>query len=297
MKVALFNGFPFHYEMFAYVLDYCSNNSIKVDCYTNKVNDLGWFNIFERDYNIKSWYSINSFKPSEYDYVFLLTDDDYSYMPFWNKTTKVIVIEHCGTRILNLPAYKILQTRQFKLRHPPSDPMSWVVPVWNNVLYSKYANLTVLCIGRSAPRRTSELSTLFSNFSNIHFIIINRNLNFTENIPNITTYTSINAENMIEIAAKSHYILLLPNYNTDHENISMSASVPLAYSVGTPLLMTKQFAKGYGFNGIVSMPEKYPFILKMPSEDQIAKCMTGRSELLERRDSVFNSILEIKAKH
>jgi hypothetical protein len=290
MKVAVINGFHFHYEMIGHVLDYCKNKLIEVDCYTNMQSDMGWFSLYNEYYNISQWFSLSNFIPSKYEYTFILTDDDGFYNKSWNTQTKIIVIEHCSTRQLKLPAYKTLQIRQFNHRIPQSDPNAWVVPIWDFRPSDKYTDLTVTCIGGCSPRNKTDLTSIFSNFIKIQFNIINRYNVFDTSLPNVKIYNSIDTNEMLTIAAKSHYILLLPNYNSSHKDISMSASIPIAYSVGTPILMSQSFAIAYGYKGIVVLSESL-MNLTYPTEEQMNHYREGKNDLRKQRDDVFNSIL------
>ena len=165
MKFCIFNSLPQHHEMFAYVLDYFKASKKQIDIYTNKTNDYGWLKFYEKKFSVISWFPISFFNPDAYDYVFLLTDDDHGYKPFWNDKTRVIVVEHDGKRKLDHRSFFTIQTRQFKLRNPPSDPNTWVLPVWNNEFYEKFDKLTVLSIGNASNQ--INLPALFKNFNDI----------------------------------------------------------------------------------------------------------------------------------
>ena len=40
MHIAAFNCFPFHYEMFGYIIHYCKENNMDLTIFTNFENDL-----------------------------------------------------------------------------------------------------------------------------------------------------------------------------------------------------------------------------------------------------------------
>jgi len=288
MRIAIINGHWYHYEMFGHILEYCKEKYIDVDIFSNTDNNMGWIDLYNQFFPTIKWYPVSSFIADKYPYTVLTSDNDKLYNPLWEYKTRVIVIEHLSTRVLNLPAYKTLQTRRFIKRTPPSSNTSWVSPLWTYAPMDKYQNLTVTCIGGTSPKKQSDLTQYFSNFSSIQFNIINRKATFAESLPNIKLYKGLNAVDMLTIAAKSHYILLLPMYNTNHKDLSMSASVPLSYTVGTPILMSQSFKDAYGYKGILSFSES-PQELSFPSEKIMKDFIDGRKDLIQQRNTVFNS--------
>ena len=272
MKYAIFNSFPFHFEMFAHVLDYFK----EIDVYTSTSGECGWLRYYEMTYGIKTWHLISEFNPSDYDYVFLLTDDDPAYTPPWN--TRVIVVEHDANRSLNLPAHRLLQTRNFR------NTDTWLTPVWNAAPQQKYEQLTVMAVGNAAIFLPSILPTLFSNFTDIQFILIDRNMRPGTD-GNITAYNNVDATALIEMAGKSHYILFWPTtgFAHRHKHTSLTASVPLSYSVGTPLILPADFANALGLQGTLGIQAGHH--LTMPSS--IDAFMAERASLLERRDRIL----------
>lgn len=291
MTFCIFNSLPMHYEMYAHVLDYFKEKNTHIDIYSNKVNHHGWLDFYEKNFSVISWFPISFFNAEAYDYVFLLTDDDYGYTPFWNDKTRVIVIEHYGKRHLNLRSYFTLQTRQFKLRNPPSDPNTSMLPVWNNPMYEKFEKLTVLSIGSAT--NTINLSSLFSNFTDIHFILVDRHMNTASKESNITRYNSLNASQLVEFAAKSHYIIFWPTtqFSQEHKHNSMSGSFPLAFSVGTPLILPESFTDTLGLEGL-TIPDSplTPIHLEKPRDELITRVLKQRDDLLKKRNRIYDSL-------
>ena len=77
-KIGIFNSFPFHYEMFGFILNYAQNNNYKVDIFTNQINTLGWFDFYREKFNNFNIIDFNIFEGNTSDYFlyFLSTDDD-----------------------------------------------------------------------------------------------------------------------------------------------------------------------------------------------------------------------------
>jgi len=286
MKYAIFNSFPFHFEMFAHVLDYFKENNQDIDIYTNITGANGWLKFYETKYGVKRWSSITEFNPTDYDYVFLLTDDDPAYACFWNETTRVIVIEHDSNRSLALPAYRTLQTRQFMHRTPPTDSNTWIIPIWNEIPSEKYEPLTVMAVGNAAIFVAQILPALFTNFSDIQFILVDRHMTTGVNA-NIKSYNNLDTTTLLEMAGKSHYILFWPTtgFSQNHKYDSLTASVPLAYSVGSPLILPSDFAEALGLQGTLGIQVGHH--LTKPTMHLTNQFTDQRHQLIERRNRIF----------
>jgi len=89
MKVAVYNGFPFHYETIGHVIDYCKMRGHELVVYSKTEDSWGWF-----DYYGISPLPIDQYTHKEFDHVFLLTDDDWSFPS--TPDEKVICIEHAS---------------------------------------------------------------------------------------------------------------------------------------------------------------------------------------------------------
>lgn len=299
MRFCIFNSLPQHHEMFAHVLDYFKEKSLSIDIYTNKINNYGWLDFYENKYAVMAWFPISFFNPDAYDYVFLLTDDDGGYAQFWNDKTRVIVVEHDGKRQLNLRSYFTIQTRQFNLRNPQSDPNTWILPVWNNTMHEKYEKLTVLSIGNATNR--INLESLFSNCSDIDFILVDRHMNTQAKTgTNIKCYNSLDAIRLVEFAAKAHYIIFWPttSFSQEHKYNSMSGSFPLAFSVGTPLILPESFIGPLALEalGIPDSPLK-AICLEKPTALLTEKVLKQREVLLKRRNCIFDSLFGLSSTH
>lgn len=87
MNIAVYNGFPFHYETIGHIIEYCKNKNYSLTVYSKTENSWGWF-----DYYGVTPKPIEEYTHKGYDRVFLLTDDDWSFPV--TPDEKVICIEH-----------------------------------------------------------------------------------------------------------------------------------------------------------------------------------------------------------
>jgi len=87
MKVAVYNGLPCHYDTIGHISEYCTLRGHELVVYSKTEQSWGWF-----DYYGISPLPVEQYTHKEFDYVFLLTDDDWSF-PL-TPDEKVVCIEH-----------------------------------------------------------------------------------------------------------------------------------------------------------------------------------------------------------
>ena len=170
MKIAIFNGFAFHYEMFGYLIDYFKGAEIHL--YTEQKNNMEWFryylSIFPKIFKL---FHYTTFSPSSYDIVVLLTDDD----PDWRHNNwvspRTLCIDHHSTnRRPSIPEIRHIGTRFFNDR----PTLSWCLPVFRMIDVSTKKNIvkrdTVMCIGNNINEK------LFTWGKDMKYILVDRNL-------------------------------------------------------------------------------------------------------------------------
>ena len=84
-RIGVFNSFPFHYEMFGFILNYAKNNHYVVDIFTNQINDLGWVDFYKKKFNNFNIIDFNEFdgNTNKYSSFFVTTDDDPQFKTEW----------------------------------------------------------------------------------------------------------------------------------------------------------------------------------------------------------------------
>ena len=233
-KIGIFNSFPFHYEMFGFILNYAQNNNYKVDIFTNQINTLGWFDFYKENFNNFNIIDFNIFQGNTSDYFlyFLSTDDDPAFKSEW-KSDNVICLNHYY-KIRNPNFKHYLNVANFK-----DSSLEYSYPCYPLINYQdKIQDTTVCIVGGNIYHINNNyiLDKLYSKHkiklniftrkicnTNISNIDINKfDINFIENIE---------TSQMIKILKQSSYVLI--NYNNnDHHNkgISGSGSLQLALS-------------------------------------------------------------------
>jgi hypothetical protein len=291
MRIAIFNGFRFHYEMFGTVLDFLTSRNLAFDVYSETAYEMGWFRVYERYFGSIPIHPIKTYNSSNYDYVFLLTDDDRRFKRRYG--AKVIMFEHIGERQVPCDTHRRIQMRHYVLR--PSSPDTWMLPVWNIGPQPKYETLHVTAIGNNCPCNPDELQPYFKDIRNIQFTFINRTQAPTRfdhqawaEYKNVTLLENIEAEQMLSVAAKSDWLLVLPK-NASHYTDSMTALRPIAYGVHTPILMTAAWKESYGLGGISALDNSVD--LEKPTPEFLEEFSKQREALFQRRERLLEEAL------
>ena len=93
VKIAIFNSFPFHFEMFGYIINFAKNNKYHVDIYTTFHNNLGWIEFYNKLFDNITFLDCSLYNSKNYIYIFVTTDDDRGFRNEWI-TDNVISINH-----------------------------------------------------------------------------------------------------------------------------------------------------------------------------------------------------------
>jgi hypothetical protein len=254
-KIAIFNSFPFHYEMFGYIIYYCYLNNFSLTIYTEDKNDMGWFifyNTLFNNYGNKYELNFIHYKNFEegniknnYDLIFLTTDDDPIFQVRW-MTDRVICINHYYV-CRRVDYFHCIGTRPFT-----NSSMKWAIPcipVFD--YYSKISNydsdfMHVAVIGGGNNNKSSyDISTINRLKSNKKIVlhIISRLIkcefdNIDSNIE-VKKYENIETFQMYSILLRCSYILTdVDNVMNNHRvGYSMSGSIPVAFSTLSKLII------------------------------------------------------------
>ena len=265
--IAIYNSFPFHYEMFGYIINYCNENNFKLTIFTETINPMGWFKFYESHFEkLKYVFEIKHYTEFEksrntYDFIFVTTDDDKNFKVEWinntNDNKKYICIDHAD--IIRAPKFiNRLCTREFINRDYkqnfciPCLPFFFVKDKLTNNTGNE--NVIITIIGSWYDYVYNVINRLYSNKKIIFYIIGNKSDLFTIENSNIEykLFKNIDTFELYEILKISNYILV--DCTTNKRSItgeSMSGSVPLAFSSLTPLIISKQNNSMYKFKNVL----------------------------------------------
>lgn len=107
IRIAVFNSFDFHFEMFGYIIYYAMYYNYQVTVYTNLNDKFDWIHFYNEYFRMNnnsqsdtisnqlSWknYSLYESERHEYDVTIIPTDDDAGFKDEWTDS-KTIAIDH-----------------------------------------------------------------------------------------------------------------------------------------------------------------------------------------------------------
>jgi len=313
MKLAILNSFPFHYELFGYIIDYCITKNIRLDIYTVSDDDLGWLSFYilnfipgndtNYDFNNQEdklirFYPLNKYViNNDYDNVILTTDDDMN-IPDEIINDKFICIDHHMTnRRPNIKTH--IGLRNFKNR----PELDWVLPVYKLMNAETKKNISkpiITCIGRfNCSKDIYYFKSLFTNFDNCTFAFIDRRLEEYKGIysdfKNINCFPALNTVQMINLLIQSDYVFISEE-NEDHNYASLSGIIPLALNCLCQIIMPKKMVDNFNFKSTttISYEKNGKIELVKPDYDLI---QSELEELIIHKfqifDKYFSSYLNI----
>ena len=233
--IAILNGFPFHYEMFGYILNYATNNNMFVDIFTNTDNNLGWLDFYSCKFNnfrIKNIDIFFNIDKNRYKYIFLTTDDDGCFMNKNINYENIIVINHYW-KIRNHFGQKYLNCAPFK-----DSKLDFCYPIYP--IYTsrdKEQNNIITIIGNGIKYNIDIINRFcIHNVNQITLNVISRDLNKTLLIGlsdkfKVNVYSDLETNKMIDLLKQTNYIYMTyANLNEKYLLHSCSGSLHLAFS-------------------------------------------------------------------
>lgn len=290
-KIAAYNGFSFHYEMYGYILDYCKSRNYSLTIYADNENDLGYIDFYKAlfDVDLKS---ISRFQEERYDYdaIFLLTDDDFSFPTDDAKINrKTICIDHFHE--IRNPAFEThVSTRPF------ASERAWALPTYP-ILTSREKNVdeeedVIVMLGHNPNGYNKNVLQRLVSRRKLRLIVISRNNESTiTGLPYpVEYYSDLSTRELIHILRRASYVI---TDLTNHKNYSqelMSGSIPLAFSTLTPLIMSKATNEYYKFQNVIEFVDGSTQDIVLKDIDIVA-LEKERDELVLHNYTVFDNII------
>ncbi len=291
MHIALFNGFPHHFEVFGGFIEYCRKNEHELTIFTCKHNNNGWFSFYQFCFSPYSFQirEVNEFTEKEYakyDAVIVTTDDDFHFsdhnMNWPNANNKIIAYDHYYTirrhaikkRIairpylttrpelkVFYPIYEMI-SKQEKLELLRSSSQTNIVIVGcpdNNADFLKYLDLkntNITYIRRTISAQKKQ-----------DFQLVCPSIQFKENLP---------TEPMIDAIKRAHYIFLCTD-NQNYTHYATSGAIGMAFSAGCQIIMPRKNNTEYQFKSVLYFEDSPS--LENPDLDAVFK---EREEILSK---------------
>jgi len=290
-KILVYNGFPFHYEMIGFILDFSDKYNIDITL-VNKIMNNEWIELYKKKYKFKYLNIIPSVEElNDYHIILLLTDDDMSF-PNSLINNKTVCIDHY---------YK---NRRPEINyHIPIIPFNenisnYALPIFEYIDYetkikilSENKRPIITFVGDSTISDNISSLSIINNLHEFDIYIINRRIrNKNIKLPNIYLFENISTTKMFELFISSNYICFIPNNSAKsivHYNCqSMTAAMPISFSTGCKLIIPKIMNKYLKLNSIVEYKPETPFSLD--TNPSLLKTFEERNRLLSIRDnSIF----------
>lgn len=307
-KIAIFNGFPFHYEMFGYVIHFCKKNSYILTIYTEGFSHYNWFDYYKKiftdetfDFQIK-YYIYFENERYQYDYIFILTDDDPRFKNEW-VNNKTICVDHSISIRRNNELLYHISTRPFNI-----IVKDWALPCFPiikssdkiNIInnFNNENNIHIAMIGGHSviQYNVNVINRIKSKNENYKIVLhaisrrmtINMFNNLKDNIE-LKIYNGLDTFEMMKLLEKCSYFLTDVDNNWDHVmGFSMSGGVPLAFSNLLSLIISKPNNSIYKFTNSIEFEMDgnddiiLPEIKNEPDKENIFELIEKeRAELIE----------------
>jgi len=285
-KIAIFNGFPFHYEMFGYVIDYCLYKNIELDIYTETTNNMEWLKFYLLTFPTKSFTlkKLSAYQPNnQYSKILLLTDDDFVFKNSWINN-KVICIDHAN--INRRPQINTHIGVRYFVDRPYLDYCSQVYKIIDVETKRRISTKNIVIIGNNARYFTKKHINMIKNFEDYNYIFIDRNLDTFLDVSfklykNFKFYNSISTIDLIQILKESDYIFITDIANKIVDKIS--GSIPLALNCLCTLIMPIEMNKYYNYKSVITY--KNEINITLPNYDSVFKDLEDQIEI---RNKIFD---------
>lgn len=247
LNIAIFNSFPFHHEVFGFIIAWCKDNNHKLTIYTEENNNCGFFSWYD------SYFGKQNYEPYQniydrlrnYDIIFITTDDD----PIVKEIKKKSHRYNIKQRLVNINhiRYSRSDVTCNNLFFKPHENNLWNIPVYkityDNLLLDK-TKIHILCAASSNIWETSSFKHLY-NRDDIVIHICGRNTTQINFLPNAKIYNKLDANDMINIIGSVDYFFGSIIGDDDKHKDFTSGFLPLAINCGTPIILDKKTADTY----------------------------------------------------
>jgi len=315
LRVAMFNSFPFHYEMFGYILHHLAAKRVPchVSIFTEQGNNWGWLDFYKQHFGERGVMVVFEYLPpthfnsvKQYDVVFVTTDDDFAFKREWIDH-RCIVIEHMyaarapgythrigvrpfvdSSKPWALPCYEIVRN--------PAEKMGWCAHDAHDA-----QDVHVAVIGGTEKIDTRLLNRMISqqSRSRVKLHCIGRSwypgcLRLESACVELVIHGTLSAADMIHRLKRCDYVLT-DIVNPDHINGKlMSGCIPLAFSTLTPVIIGRKNNSIYKFKSVmeIDLSSDEPIVLEKLSHEMVHAVALERANLLRMAEHEFDRCIE-----
>jgi hypothetical protein len=323
MHLCIFQGFPaFHYEMIGFAIHFCIQNGFTFDVYAHP-NELSadWKPFYDELFSLsKPWLKPWELNHSKYDFILLLSDDDFAFEQKWLREygeKKVICINH------HIVYRRYFVRQHVKLRYYENlNTNLYINNCYPVVSYEQKLQIhqkqrdegfiDVCFLGRAnIPLEINLFKKIFPYFDKVRFHIINRDIepeHKFQNFPNLFYYENCSTKQMVDLLTISSFTICIDHSiypkNIDRKNKYKrnptvyrdeicSAVIHLSFCFGCQLILPNQWKRTHKRKSCITYDEKFPFIpiKEPPTAFDLSLVYEERDELIEQRNKVLLSIM------
>jgi len=258
MKIAIYNSYPFHFEVYGYILSYATKNRCDVTIYSSLSDKAGWAEWYLTYFKYEEKH-IDKFleEYATFDKIFLVTDDDPEFpsLDSFHKK-KVIAIQHYYVKAR--PDLFCIPIRPFY--SPVSLKNSYVIPFMPFGRSPKPAsdviNIAVLghVIGKYDIASINKMYRKDGKELVFHFVSRSVHPDALEGIAKKCSINeNIGTKAMLEILVNSDYILIdgSESKQKDMKKKKTSGALGLAWSFLIPIIISYKSNKLFNFRNVV----------------------------------------------
>lgn len=278
MRIAAFNGFGFHDEIFGSIINFCYSQRHELTIFCRIENYNSYMEFYKMHFNnyrfdildcrIFPCYKYN------YDTIFLITDDDINFPDNDHYiNNKTIRIDHnYEIRRETIPKY--IAVRPFE-----TNNRNWALPCFP-LLYSTLKKRIL------SENNIINITILGSNYGQYNVSILNRiyvpegsriKINAMAREIGVSNfygldmrkfdlyiYKNLNTICMMNVLKQSDYVITDISNEPKYENEMMAGAIPLAISSLSPLIISQQSNVFYKFENVITFDKNStdPIILE-----------------------------------
>lgn len=293
-KIAVLNGFPFHYEVFGGVIDYCLQRKFEIDIYTNEAELIEWFSWYQSVFAIQfKIYSFFQFRnDSTYDRVFMLTDDDHHVKNEYIDD-RYICISHTDKN--RRPQIR----KQIDIRPFPQSIM-YALPVYSfQSIETKKRSLSVICLGHwnviDSIDTLTYFKKLFTNFSEIQFVFVSRQFKcnvsvIAQTYKNLLFLEAAPARQMMNMVSQASHTFVSAHKNIDRIDKVMSGSIPIAIGGLCQIILPTKMNDYYKFQTAITYDDTTKLTLTLPDLTALEE---EKQRYLKIRNEVYDFVFSM----
>lgn len=318
-KIAIFNSFPFHYEMFGFITNYAHSRDYSCDIFTNMHNNMGWLEHYSKMFPIVRYFSppslIGDGRIADYDLVFVTTDDDKGFDERWmtndGDVDRVICVNHvnsirrsCFKTHINIANFNGSQVKDnFMTCYGAIDVEEKMAQLERH----ESANPVVTVVGTLAPQdmidfnrlscegdtETNEQNSMRSPAKiTINFVSRGFDMSLLEKIDrsrfDVNVFFGLDTTAMFEVLKKTTHLMVTYGTNREHAS-TVSGSLPLCFTTLCIPVISRAINKHFQLENaiefdVVGDGSTYPINLFLGKREQ-EQCLTS---LFAERDRIIS---------